>query len=65
MGFSLVATSRGTVSPVAVHRLLIAKASLVEHGLQGMQASVVGTHGLSGCVFQSLEQRLSSCGTWA
>ena len=45
--FSLVETSRG-FSPVAVHRLLIAVASLViERGLQGTLASVVVGHRLS------------------
>ena len=37
-------------SPVAVHGLLIAMASLVaEHGLQGAQASVIVAHGFSSC----------------
>ena len=46
-GFSLVAASGGYF-PVAVHRLLIVLASLVaEHGLQGMQAPVVESCGLS------------------
>ena len=40
MGFSLVALS-------GVHGFFIAVASLVEHGLQGAQASVVVAHGLS------------------
>ena len=43
MGFSRVAVNGG-YSPVAVLRLLIAVASLgVEHRLQGVQASVVGS----------------------
>ena len=38
MGFSLL-VAPGGYSPVVVHRLLIAVASLTaEHGLQGMQA---------------------------
>ena len=45
---SLVALSRD-YSLVAVPRLLIAVASLVEeYGLQGAQASVAATYGLSG-----------------
>ena len=31
----------------------------------GAQASVVVARGLSSCVSQALEHRLSSCGTWA
>ena len=51
---------------VAVHRLLIAVASLVvEHGLQVPQASVVVAQGLSSCASRALEHRLSSCGAWA
>ena len=43
---------------VAVHRPLIAVASLVEeHGLSA--------RGLSSCGSWTLERRLSSCGTWA
>ena len=46
-GFSLVKASRG-YSLVAVPRLLTAVAScVVEHRLQGMQASVVGAPGVS------------------
>ena len=53
-------------SLVAVCGLLIATASLVvEHGLQGVQASVVAAPGLSRCGFQAVECRLSSCGTYA
>ena len=40
VGFCLVADSRG-YSLVAVHRLLIAAASLGQHGLQGDRKSVV------------------------
>ena len=44
---------------VAVHKLLIAVASLVAvHGLQART-------GFSSCGSQALERRLSSCGTWA
>ena len=61
--FSLVAASRSS-SPAAVHRFLIAVASLVaEHGLYGVQASVVAACGLSSCGSWSLEHRLNSCGT--
>ena len=64
-GFSLVAASGGYF-PVAVHRLLIVLASLVaEHGLQGMQAPVVESCGLSNRGSQALEHRLHSHGTWA
>ena len=56
MGFSLV----------AAHGLLIVVASLVvEHVLQGAQASVVAAHGLSSCSSQALEHRLSGWGAWA
>ena len=47
-GLSLVAAS-GNYTLVEVGRLLIAKASLVEHGLQGTQVSVVAARGLSSC----------------
>ena len=46
MGFSLVVESRG-YSLVLVHRLLIVVVTLVEHGFQGMSASVVVAHRLS------------------
>ena len=42
---------------IAVRGLLIAGASLVQHGLQA--------RGLSSCVLQTLERRLSSCGAQA
>ena len=45
-GFSLVAVNGG-YSLVAVHKLLIAVASLVVHRLQGMEPSVAVVHGLS------------------
>ena len=48
--FSLIAGS-GSYSLVALHRLLIAVASLtVKHGLQDLQTSVVVTYGLSSSV---------------
>ena len=56
-GLSLVAARRG-YSLVAVRRLLVALASLVvQHRLKGMRASVI--------MEQTLEHRLSSCGTLA
>ena len=60
MDFSLVAESGGQ-SLVAVCRLLITVASLVEHGLQDMWASVVSACGLSSCGSWALEHRLNSC----
>ena len=58
-GLSLVMES-GDYSLVAVHRLLIAVASLVvEHVLWSIQGSVVAAPGLY------LEHRLNSCGTRA
>ena len=70
-GFSLVAASGGYF-PGSVHRLLIVVASLVaEHGLQGMQAPVAESRGLSNQGSQALEHRLHShaqawlpYGTW-
>ena len=52
LGLSLVAARRGC-SVAVVHGLLIAVASLVEHGLWGTQASVVVAHGLSSCGSQA------------
>ena len=50
---------------IAVIRLLIAGASLVvEHRLQGMQASEVEACGLSSCGSWTLEHRFSCCGSW-
>ena len=49
---SLVAASRG-YSLAAMRRLFVAVASLVEHRLKGVRASVI------------MEHRLSSCGTLA
>ena len=42
-----------------VSGLLIAVASLVEHGLQSVQASVMVEHRLTSCGSQALEHRLS------
>ena len=62
---SLVGASRGYCLVVA-HRLLIAVASLAtEHGLQGAQASVAATRGLSSCGSCSLEHRPNSWGARA
>jgi len=47
-GLSLVVES-GSSSPVAVHASLIAVASLVEHRLQGVWASVVAASWLCSC----------------
>ena len=62
--FSLV-VERGGYSLVVVHRLLIAVASLVEHGLWFAQASVAVAHGLSSCGSWALEHRLNICGARA
>ena len=60
--FSLVVAGGG-YSPVGLCGLLTAVASLpAELRLQGAQASLVATHGLSSCSSQALEHRLSSCG---
>ena len=57
---------RGGLLFVAVHRLLIAVASLVaEHGLQAHGLQQLWHMGFSSCGSQALEHRLSSCGTWA
>ena len=51
---------------VSVTRLLIELASLLaEHGLQGVQASVVMARGLSSCDPWTLEHGHSSCDTQA
>ena len=56
----------GAYSLVAVHALLIAVASsVVEHRLQGAQASVAAARGLSSCGSQALEHRLNSYGVRA
>ena len=55
MGFSLVVESKG-YSPIGLPGLLSAVASLiVEHGLEGPQASVVTACGLTSCGSWSLE----------
>ena len=55
--------ARGGYSIDAVHGLLLVVASLVvEHRLQGTQASVVIACGVSSCSFQALEHRLDSFG---
>ena len=62
VGFSVVAESRGS-SLVAVHRLLIAVASLVaEHGLWGARASAVSGPGLQSTGSIVVVHRLS-CST--
>ena len=51
---------------VAVHRLLVAVASLCCGARAlGARASVVVAHRLSSCASRALEHRLSSCGAWA
>ena len=67
-GFSLVVASMG-YSPVVVHRRLIAAASLVEHRLYSVWASVVVAHGLSwpstSGIFPDRHQiRISCIGRW-
>ena len=63
-GLSLSVESR-SCSQVVMLGLLIAVSSLVaEHGLQGVQASVVSAHELSICDYQALEHSLKSCGAW-
>ena len=52
-------------SIAVVHGLLIAVSSLVEHGLSGVQASVVGARGLSSYRSWALQYRLNNCGTGA
>ena len=60
-GFFLVVAS-GDHSIDAVHGLLLAVASLVEHRLQGTWASVATACGVSRCSSQALEHRLDSFG---
>ena len=56
----------GGYSRVAVRGLLVAEASLVvEHRLQGVQASAAEACALRNCGSQAVEQRLSSYGTRA
>ena len=63
--FCLVAVSGG-YSLLVVCRLHIVVASLVvEHGLQGMWASVVAAHRFSACSSWALEPGLSNCGAQA
>ena len=62
--FSLVAASRG-YPPVAVCRLFIAVASLVELRLKGAWPSLVAALGLSSCSSWVLDHSLNSCGAWA
>ena len=63
--FSLLVESRGYCL-VAVHRLLIAVTSVVvEHRLEGVQASAAAAHELSSCSSRALDRRVSSCCTWA
>ena len=65
MDLPLVAVSGGH-SPVAEHGLFTAEFSfIVEHRVQGVQASVVAACGLSSFGSQALEHRLNSCGAWA
>ena len=53
-------------SLAAIYRLLIAVASpVLEHSLQSLRASVIVAHGLNSCGSQTLEHKLSSCGTGA
>ena len=62
----LVSSCEWGLLSIAVHRLLIAVASLVaEHGLQNTWASVVVAHELSSCSTWALEHRLNSLGSWA
>ena len=55
----------GGFSFAAVHGLLIATASVAEHGLQGMWSSGVVAPGFRSCRSQALGHRLNSCGAWA
>ena len=50
---------------IVVHGLLIVVASRCRARALGARASAVAACGLSSCVSQALERRLSSCGTWA
>ena len=61
-----LAVASGSNSLVAVCRLPFTVASLVvECGLEGTWASVVGTHRFSGCSSWALEIGLSNCGAQA
>ena len=59
VGFSVVVVSGG-YSHFVMHGLLIARASLVEHGLQGAWASEVAARGLSSFHSWALEYTLNS-----
>ena len=62
VGFSL-AVPRGLCSLVVAQGLLIKAVSLVvENGLKGAQASLVGAHGFSSCSSQALEHKFNSFG---
>ena len=61
-----VVSSHGEQGLLFVMVLLTAVASLVaEHGLLGVQVSVVVARRLSSCGSRALERRLSSCGAQA
>ena len=65
-GFSLVVVMVGGLLFIVMHGLFIAVASFTtEHGLWGVQTSVVAVYGLRSFSSRALEHRLSSCGTWA
>ena len=65
VGLSLAAASGGS-SLAVVRGFLFAVASLVaEHGLQGVQASVVTVRGPSSFSSGALGCRFSSCSAWA
>ena len=55
----------GLLSSCYVRLLTVVASHVIEHRLSGAQASVMATHGLSGCGSWALEQRLSGCGSWA
>ena len=57
---SLVMAS-GSYSPVMAHGFSLRWLLVVEHRLQGAQASVVVACGLSSCASRAVEHRLSSC----
>ena len=61
---SLVVESRG-YSLVVLGLLTVLASLVMEHGLWGTQASVVGARGLSSCCSWASEHKLSSCGTGA
>lgn len=53
------------LSLLSVCELLTVVASLVEHGLWGLWASVAAVRGHGSCVSRALEHRPKSCGTLA